>query len=47
MCIRDRFEDAVYTYQELFRQDGIRLEYDDDGELYTDCLLYTSLCVIQ
>ena len=29
-------EDAVYTYQELFRQDGIRLEYDDDGELYTD-----------
>ncbi len=33
---RREFEDAVYTYQELFRQDGIHLEYDDDGELYTD-----------
>ena len=34
--LQTEFEDAVYTYQELFRQDGIRLEYDDDGELYTD-----------
>lgn len=29
--LQTEFEDAVYTYQELFRQDGIRLEYDDDG----------------
>lgn len=34
--LQTEFEDAVYTYQELFRQDGIRLEYDDDGELYAD-----------
>ena len=34
--LQTEFEDAVYTYQELFRQDGIHLEYDDDGELYTD-----------
>ncbi len=30
--LQTEFEDAVYTYQELFRQDGIHLEYDDDGE---------------
>ena len=34
--LQTEFEDAVYTYQEVFRQDGIRLEYDDDGELYAD-----------
>ena len=34
--LQTEFEDAVYTYQELFRQDGIHLEYDDDGELYAD-----------
>ena len=30
--LQAEFEDAIFTYQQLFRQEGIRLEYDDGGE---------------
>ena len=33
--LQAEFEDAIYTYRELFRQDGITLEYEEAGELYT------------
>jgi signal transduction histidine kinase len=32
--LQAEFEDAVYTYRELFRQDGITLEYDDGGQVF-------------
>ena len=34
MDLQAEFEDAIYTYRELFRQDGITLEYEDGGEVY-------------
>ena len=36
MDLQAEFEDAIYTYRELFRQDGITLEYEEAGELYTE-----------
>ena len=30
--LQAEFEDAIFTYQQLFRQEGIRLEYDDGGQ---------------
>ena len=36
MDLQAEFEDAIYTYRELFRQDGISLEYEEAGELYTE-----------
>ena len=35
MDLQAELEDAVYTYRQLFRQEGIALEYDDGGEIYT------------
>ena len=35
MDLQAELEDAVFTYRELFRQEGISLEYDDGGEVYT------------
>ena len=35
MDLQAELEDAVYTYRQLFRQEGIELEYDDGGEMYT------------
>ena len=35
MDLQAELEDAVYTYHQLFRQDGITLDYDDGGEIYT------------
>ncbi|MBE6990732.1 MAG: HAMP domain-containing histidine kinase [Ruminococcaceae bacterium] len=32
--LQAEFEDAIYTYRELFRQEGIQLEYEDGGELF-------------
>jgi len=34
MDLQAEFEDAIYTYRELFRQDGITLEYEDGGQVY-------------
>ena len=34
MDLQAELEDAVYTYRQLFRQEGIELEYEDDGEVY-------------
>ena len=34
MDLQAELEDAVYTYRQLFRQEGIVLEYDDGGEIY-------------
>ena len=34
MDLQAELEDAVYTYRELFRQEGIALEYDDGGQVY-------------
>ncbi len=34
MDLQAELEDTVYTYRELFRQDGITLEYDDGGQLF-------------
>ena len=34
MDLQAEFEDAIYTYRELFRQDGISLEYESGGELF-------------
>ena len=31
--LQAEFEDATFTYRELFRQEGIELEYDDGGEI--------------
>jgi signal transduction histidine kinase len=36
MDLQAEFEDAIFTYRELFKQDGIALEYPDAGELYTE-----------
>ncbi len=36
MDLQAELEDAIYTYRELFRQDGIELHYHSDEELYTD-----------
>lgn len=36
MDLQAELEDAIFTYRELFRQDGITLEYEEAGELYTD-----------
>ncbi|MBQ0038071.1 MAG: HAMP domain-containing histidine kinase [Clostridiales bacterium] len=36
MDLQAELEDAIYTYRELFKQDGITLEYEEAGELYTD-----------
>ena len=36
--LQAEFEDAIFTYGELFRQEGIKLNYECG-----DCLLYTSL----
>ncbi len=33
--LQAELEDAIFTYRELFRQEGIALEYDNDGELFT------------
>lgn len=30
--LRSELEDAIFTYRELFRQEGIELEYDAEGE---------------
>ena len=35
MDLQAELEDAVYTYRQLFRQEGIELEYEDNGEVYT------------
>ena len=35
MDLQAELEDAVYTYGQLFRQEGIILEYDDGDALYT------------
>ena len=32
MDLQAEFEDAIFTYMELFRQEGIELTYDDPGE---------------
>ena len=34
--LQAELEDAIYTYRELFRQDGIQLNYHSGQELYTD-----------
>ena len=34
MDLQAELEDAIYTYRQLFRQDGIELTYDDGGEIY-------------
>ena len=34
--LQAELEDAIYTYRELFRQDGIQLNYHSDQELYTE-----------
>jgi len=34
MDLQAELEDAIFTYRELFRQEGIALEYDDGGEIY-------------
>ena len=34
--LQEELEDAVYTYRELFRQDGISLEYTSDKALYDE-----------
>ncbi len=34
MDLQAELEDAVYTYRQLFRQEGIELEYDDGDQLY-------------
>lgn len=39
MDLQAEFEDAIYTYRELFRQDGISLEYEEAGELYTQPII--------
>lgn len=31
--LQAEFEDATFTYRELFRQEGIELDYDDGGEI--------------
>ena len=36
MDLQAELEDAVFTYRQLFRQEGIALEYDDGDEMYTD-----------
>lgn len=36
MDLQAELEDAIYTYRELFRQDGIELNYHSDQELYTE-----------
>ncbi|MEG2222542.1 MAG: HAMP domain-containing sensor histidine kinase [Oscillospiraceae bacterium] len=33
--LQAEFEDAIFTYRELFRQEGIEVSYDDGGELDT------------
>ncbi len=38
MDLQAELEDAVYTYHQLFQQDGITLEYDGE-ELYTDPII--------
>ena len=38
MDLQAEFEDAIYTYRELFRQDGITLEYEDGGEVYDQAI---------
>lgn len=37
--LQAEFEDAIYTYRELFRQDGISLEYEEAGEMYTQPII--------
>ena len=32
--LQAEFEDAIYTYREIFRQEGIALEYDDGDSVY-------------
>ena len=32
--LQAEFEDAIYTYRELFRQEGVCLEYEDGGQVY-------------
>ena len=34
MDLQAELEDAVFTYHQLFRQEGILLEYDDGGQVY-------------
>ena len=34
MDLQAELEDAIFTYRELFRQEGIFLEYDDGGQIY-------------
>ena len=34
--LQAELEDAIFTYRELFRQEGIDLEYDPGDQLYTD-----------
>ncbi len=39
MDLQAELEDAVYTYRQLFRQEGIELEYDDGGEVYEQSII--------
>lgn len=39
MDLQAEFEDAIFTYRELFRQDGISLEYEEAGELFTQPII--------
>ena len=34
--LQAELEDAIYTYRELLRQDGIALEYESGGELFEE-----------
>ena len=36
MDLQAEFEDAIFTYRELFRQDGISLEYTSDKAIYEE-----------
>ena len=39
MDLQAELEDAIYTYRQLFRQDGIDLTYDDGGEIYENPII--------
>jgi len=39
MDLQAELEDAIYTYRQLFRQDGIDLTYDDGGEMYENPII--------
>ena len=39
MDLQAELEDAIYTYRELLRQDGIALEYESGSELYEEPII--------